>query len=312
MSRRLAVATLLAVASLLPSNPARAYFEETAVGARGLALGSAGLATISDVSAYYWNPAALTEVRGTEVLLDYAKPFGLDDLNTGAAVVGGRWRGFGWAAAWHHLGVTEVYSEDLFSLAAGHRLAEWSSGHVLAGGATYKLGRAAFQPFRDPGTGSTVDYGSQAKGSLDVGLKWTTPWNVDFAWMGRDLLEPRYEFVLDSGGDLQVTRQEVAAAFRWNRESTITVGWQQQDAGQSSLNAGIEILFYDVFAIRSGISNISRIYESYGSPTELQYNGGFGVFHRGIHVDAAATTNRDLGASYRVTLRVPVGGDGRR
>lgn len=307
MKRALAV-----IVGLLAATPVHAYFEETAVGARGLALGSSALASVSDASAYYWNPAALSEVRRTEVLVDYAKPFGLGDLNVGSGAVATTAFGTGWAVAWHHLGVTDVYSEDLFSLAAGRKLTEFGRGHVLAGGLTYKLGRAAFQPFRDPGTGGTVDYGSQAKGSLDAGLKWTTPWNVDFAWVGRDVIEPRYEFVAGTGGDLQVMRQEVAAAFRWNRESTITLGWSQLDAGRSSLGAGIEILFYDVFAIRSGVSNVSRIVESYGSPTELQYNGGFGIFHRGWFVDAAATTNRDLGASYRVTLRVPVGGNGAR
>lgn len=308
MKRLLTFAALwLAVA-----RPAAAYFEETAVGARGLALGSAATATVTDPTAYYWNPAALSELRRLEVIVDYAKPFGVQELNAGAGAVGGHWRGTGWAVGWHHLGITNVYAEDQFSVGAGRRLAEWSGGHSLAGGLTYKLGRASFQPFTEPGTGATVGYGAQAKGSLDAGLKWTTPWNVDFAWVGRDLIEPRYEFVAGTGGDLQVMRQELAAAFRWNRESTITLGWAQQDAGRSSLNAGIEIQFYNVFAIRSGVSNLSRIYESYGSPNELQYNGGFGVFHRGWFVDAAATTNRDLGASYRVTLRVPVGGNGGR
>ena len=88
--------------------------------------------------------------------------------------------------------------------------------------------------------------------------------------------------------------------------------WSEQDAGPASLNVGIEILFFDVFAIRSGISNLSEVYKSYGSPNDLQYNGGFGVYHKGYFVDAAATTNHDLGASYRVTVRVPFGGGARR
>lgn len=309
--KRLPLLCTLAIALAASAGPARAYFEETAAGARGLALGSAAIATVSDASAYYWNPAALSEVRRDQVLVDYAKPYGLTDLNAGSAAFATRRFGAGWAAAWHHLGVTDVYSEDLFCLAAGKRLVEFPGGHVLAGGLTYKLGRASFQPVTDTRTGTTIDYGSQMRGSLDAGFKWVTPWNVDFAWTGRDLIEPRYQFVPGTGGDLQVMRQEVAAAFRWNRESTVTLGWSQLDAGRSSLNAGIEILFFDVFAIRSGVSNLSRIYESYGSPTELLYNGGIGVFHRGWNVDAAATTNRDLGASYRVTLRVPVGDKGR-
>jgi hypothetical protein len=130
---------------------------------------------------------------------------------------------------------------------------------------------------------------------------------VDFAGVMRDVLEPRYEVVAGTGGDLQQSRAELAAALHWNRESTITLGWSQQAAGAATFNAGIEILFFDVFAIRSGIANVSEVYKSYGSPNDLQYNGGFGVYHKGYFVDAAATTNHDLGASYRVTVRVPFG-----
>jgi hypothetical protein len=85
------------------------------------------------------------------------------------------------------------------------------------------------------------------------------------------------------------------------------VGWSQPDQGSATLNAGMEIRFFDVFAIRSGLQNLSRVYQAYGSPNELQYSGGFGVYHRGYHVDASAVTNHDLGASYRVTVRMPLG-----
>ena len=66
------------------------------------------------------------------------------------------------------------------------------------------------------------------------------------------------------------------------------------------------MLFFDVFAIRSGLKNISRVYEAQQSPNDLQFSGGLGVFHRGYYVDATAETSRDLGASYRVTLRFPL------
>jgi len=68
----------------------------------------------------------------------------------------------------------------------------------------------------------------------------------------------------------------------------------------------MEVLFYDVFAIRSGLTNIATIYRATGSPHDFQYTGGFGVFHKGYYVDAVAFTNRDLGASYRVSLRFPL------
>ena len=308
--RRFGNALTLAALALLAGAPAHAYFEETATGARGLALGSSALAAIDDASAYYWNPAGLAGLRQAELLIDYAKPHGVEGLDAGALGAAGRAAGFGWAVAWHRLAISHVYAEDQFDLAAARPVANVAGGRLDAG-ATFKFGRVSFQSFADPLTGESVDYGAQSKGSLDGGLLWHSPWNIDFAWTGRDLLQPRYEFVAGSGGGLLKARQEVAAAFRWNRESIVTVGWSQGAIGSSSLSAGLEIQFYDVFAIRSGVANLSRIYESFGSPNELQYTGGFGVYHGNVFVDAAATTNRDLGATYRVTLRVPFAGPGR-
>lgn len=303
MRRRLLLAWF--AIGMASTSPASAYFEEVQVGARGLALGSGAIATVTDGSAYYWNPAGLSGLRRGEGMVDYAKPYGLGDVNAGALVIAAPYAGAGWALAWHHLGLTDTYSEDLLSASVGRRIKRFGAGHELAAGATFKFGRASFQPFADPSSGQSIDYGTVSKGSFDAGLRWTTPWNVDFAYVSRDLLEPRYEFVTGTGGQLLVARQELAAAFRWNRESTITLGWSQLDSRRTSLSAGLEVLFYDVFAIRSSIANLSRVYDSYASPNELQFNGGFGIFHKNYFVDATASTNRDLGASYRVSLRVP-------
>lgn len=286
--------------------PATAYFEQTAAGARALAFGLSAQADVKDVSAYHWNPAGLAGLAGTEVLLDLAKPYGISELDEGTVAVGTSMFGTGWALAWHHLGIRGVYGEELISLAAGRRLWAFPGGHGLSGGATFKYGRLGFQPFTDPATGGSIEYGSQAKGSLDTGVLWSTPWRVDFAWVVRDLLQPRYEMVLGSGGDRLSVRQELAAAFRWNRESTVTGSWSQAEDGRTSINVGMEVLFYDVFAIRSGLTNIATIYRETGSPNDFQYTGGFGVFHKGYYVDAVAFTNRDLGASYRVSLRFPL------
>jgi len=305
MSRCLCIA--LALATLLPAAPARAYFEQTAVGARGGAMGQGAIALIRDASAYYWNPAALAELRRPAAMADYSKPYGVAELNGNAVALAAPAFGAGWAVAWHRFGLSDAYAEDQFTLSAGRTMYEWR-GHRVSAGATFKYGRISFGSFDDPGTGAPIEIPSLAKGSLDAGLLWSTPWTVDVAWVGRDLLRPRYAFVEGSGGDVLSTRHEVAAALRWNRESTITFGWAQPEEGAASFNAGLEILFFDVFAIRSGVTNLSTVYQSLSSPTDMQFTGGFGVFHRGYYVDAAATTNRDLGASYQVTVHVPFGG----
>uniref|UniRef100_A0A832MMP5 PorV/PorQ family protein n=1 Tax=Eiseniibacteriota bacterium TaxID=2212470 RepID=A0A832MMP5_UNCEI len=302
---RAAAAALVALALAAP--PARAYFEDVVHGARGTSMGQGAIAVVRDASALHWNPAALSALRRPEAIADYRNPYGLSDLNIGALAVAAPAFGAGWAAGWHRLAVRDAYAEDLFTLAAGRVMLE-RGAQRLAVGAAFKLGRVSFPELFDPAGGGALDLPDQSKGSLDLGVLWTTPWPMDVAWVARDVLRPRYELVPGTGGDVLEPRHELAAGLRWNRESTISLGWAQPEDGAPTFNAGLEILFFDVFAIRSGVTNLSNVYRSQGSPTEMQFTGGFGVFHKGYQVDAAATTNRDLGASYHVTLRVPFGG----
>ncbi len=288
--------------------PAAAYFEDVATGARGISMGDASIALVSDASAYYWNPAALADTRRPELLIDYARPYAVPDLSASALAGSARRFGTGWGLAWHHYGIANVYSEDQFCVSAARTVLESRTGHRVLAGATFKLGRMAFQPFDVPS--GKIDLGSQTKGSVDAGIKWVTPWKFDFSGVLRDINQPRYQFVDNTGGDLQRARLQLGAAIRWNRESTIAMGWSQDKYGVGSLSAGVEVSFFDVFAVRSGISNIARIYQDYGRPTEIGYNGGFGLLHKGYTLDAAAAASHDLGASYRVSLRVPFGAMG--
>lgn len=307
MKRSLVLLALL----LLTARPASAYFEEVRTGARGTALGPSAISLVTDASAYYWNPAGLADLPKAEVMADVISMYGLSDLKSGAAAGAFRMRGTTVGFGWHHLGLKDTYAEDQLCVAAARRVMVRPSGHRLAAGATFKFGRASFQPFSVAGQAGLVDYGTVSKGSFDLGLRWQTPWRVDLAYVLRDVLQPRYEFVAGSGGQLQSMRSEVAAAVRWNRESTFSLGWAQVAPGRSTLSTGLEITFYDVFAIRTGLSNLATIYKSYGPPENISYEGGFGVFHHGYHVDAVASTTRDLGAAYRVTLRVPIRNGGR-
>jgi hypothetical protein len=244
--------------------PAHAYFETTSAGARGAALGNGIIAASFDATAFHWNPAGLARLEHPEGLADYGKPFEIPELNGNTLAASVPWRGVGWSAGWQRLAVSSVYAEDLFTLAAGRTM--WTSvAHRVSAGATFKYGRVGFQPFTDGETGTVVDLGSQAKGSLDVGLLWNTPWSMDFAWVGRDLLRPRYQLLPGTPGDRLETRNELGASLRWNPESTILIGWAQPEEGSATFNLGLEIVFYDVFAVRSGVINVSNIYRSAAS-----------------------------------------------
>jgi len=311
--RRLTATLALAAACAWPA-AAHAYFEEIAVDSRLLAMGSSGQAEARGVSAYYWNPAGLARLKGWEFMADYARPYGTPDLAANALIVGGRWNEVPFAAGWHRLGIADVYAEDLFIVAAGRELVALPSGHRLAAGATLKFGRVSIQKFSvgPPGMSVDYDYGARSALSADLGLIWSTPWKLSLAWVSRDPLKPDFTFgdVEDAG---QVpARQEVGLAYAWNTESTLLASWSETDgSGRTRLSLGLEVTFYNVFAIRSGISNISEITRGDDpgvSNDEFRYVGGFGITHRGWNIDAAAETHHELGASYRATLTRAWGG----
>mgnify|MGYP001082270244 CR=1 FL=1 len=104
-----AAALALLLAGLAAAGPAAAYFEETALGSRGVALGFSALASIRDVTAAYWNPAGLADLDGTQAFADYCKPHGVPDLNEGAVLAGTRRWDTGWALGWHRLGIAGAY-----------------------------------------------------------------------------------------------------------------------------------------------------------------------------------------------------------
>lgn len=300
------IATLLAaIACAALARPAGAYFEETRVDARALAMGGAAGATIRGPGAWYWNPAALAGVTTREALLDVSSPYGVPDLTESALSVAGRWRETGLALGWHRLGVSGAFAEDLFALAGGRRFTLPRRGHALELGLSLKLQRAGFSSFADPATGAAVDYGAASAFDSDLGARWTTPWNVDFAWVSRNLIGSELD-VVDGGGAFRLPRlQELTAAYRWNPQSTVNLGWTQSErTGEGTINGGVEIWFYDVFALRSGFTHLQGVVDAttLNGASEFDFTGGIGVRHRGWEVDGAVSTHPTLGASYRAGL----------
>jgi len=81
------LAALLAAAAAGAGTPGESGFLSLrmAVGARETAMGGAGVAASHGASAVYWNPARLAfEPRGTDLLLQHQRSFGLFDKETAA------------------------------------------------------------------------------------------------------------------------------------------------------------------------------------------------------------------------------------
>ena len=66
--------------------------------------------------------------------------------------------------------------------------------------------------------------------------------------------------------------------------------------GDWTLNTGGEIWFFDVFSIRSGVS-------------DGEFVGGVGLRTRSYLVDVGFETQSDLGVSYELSVRIPIGGE---
>jgi hypothetical protein len=306
-------AALLALALLAAATPARAYFDDVETGARAQAMGQAGAAMVEDVTAFYWNPAALDRIERREAFAAYGKPLGASGLYTGAVAVAGRGpgplRALGLALAWRRYGVSDVYAEDLFQVSAGRTVKRFASGHELALGGALKLGRVGLTPYPDPETGAPVDYGSRSALSFDGSLLWRAPWKLDVSWVAYDVNSPDYGFIAGSDGTDAPARHRVGAAYRWNPESTVGAAWTSGvHGGSARFDVGLEIWFYDVFAIRSGLTDLGGLPDP-GTPAQrFQYAGGFGLRDERWRFDAAVATTRELGTSYRFSLVVPFGG----
>lgn len=317
MSRRRRPAPLFAAALaallLASPRPAAAYFEDVDTGARAQGMGQAGAAMVEDVTAFYWNPAALDRLERREAFTAYGKPLGVSGLYTGAVAVGGRGpgalRGVGLALAWRRYGVSDVYSEDLFQVSAGRTVKRFASGHELALGGALKVGRIGVAAYPDPETGASVDYGSRSALSFDSSVLWRAPWKLDVSWVAYDWNSPDYGFFDGSDGAEVPTRHRVGAAYRWNPESTVGAAWSSAGNGAGArFDVGLEIWFYDVFAIRSGLTDLGGLPDPGTSAQRFQYAGGIGLRDERWRFDAAVATTRELGTSYRFSLVVPFGG----
>lgn len=305
---------IVMLAAALSASPpaAHAYFEDVDTGARAQGMGTAGAAMIEDASAYYWNAAGLDRLSRREVLAAYGRPLGVGGLFTGTVAVAGPGPGplsqLGVALAWHRYGIQDAYSEDLWYVSAGRTVKRFASGHELAVGGSAKVGRIGVSPFADPETGAPVDYGSRTALSVDTSLLWRAPWKVDVGWVASDWNSPEFGFIEGGSGNDVRGRHRVSAVYRWNPESTVGLAWTSPGGvGGSRLDVGLEIWFYDVFAIRSGLTDIGGIPDPGTSAQRFQYAGGVGLRNAQWRLDAAVQTTRELGTSYRFSLIVPFG-----
>lgn len=296
MTRRasLLATGLLAAAVLLAAAPSGAYFEQTEVGARGVALGRTFVAIADDASAIYWNPAGLAWLDRPQVHSTHHRPFLVPDLSL-------NFLGVAWPlargtvhAAWSHLGLSGAMAEDLFYV-GGARGWELSDERRVSVGGSLKVARISWDGAVATGSGAPVDLAGESKVAADVAVHFRWSPRLTAGWIVRNLGEPEWDFVPGGGGTHVPMGQEIGVAYQWHPESKVAVAVVESAARELTPVLGTEISFYDVFALRVGLG-------------DLKFFGGVGVHAGRLRVDTSFTTHNTLGISTMASVGVALGG----
>lgn len=290
----LIVVLLIAVSA----TPAAAYFERLEVGGRALSLGQSFHAIANDPSALYWNPAGMAGTTRSALLLDYYKPFTVEDLSSSFASF--TYPGFGgnWGVSWHYFGLSGVERENVFSLAYANQADLPLLGNVALG-ITGKVMRVSYsaienRPFDNVAPDIAEDYGGQTELSADFGVLYRPAEKLAIGAIVRNMIEPTFDFVQGSGGTRVPVELEGSVAYFWNEASLVTVGVAETRKGSPALSVGGEVTFFDVFALRSGIF-------------DSEFWGGFGLLSRTWTLDSGFVTHKALGVSYMASLTILFG-----
>ncbi|MBU1699144.1 MAG: hypothetical protein KJ970_04255 [Candidatus Eisenbacteria bacterium] len=289
--RRLCFTVLLVVfpAVLLSPRPAGAYFEKIHAGARATGMGGAYSALVDDASAAYWNPAALVTLQRGDILLMYAKPYAISNLQSSYMGFALPRNDVSVGLSWHHTGISGVMGENLITLGLARDLLAPGGRYACSVGGNLKLAHVGYDSQLEK------DYGQEVHFTGDIGTLLSVGRRLSLSYVARNLGEPRFNFAGSGGGTILYHTQDLGVAYRWNPSSTVTGAYTREASGEWTLHAGGEVWFYDVFGLRTGFS-INR------------FSGGAGLKTGRYLVDVAFETHNELGASYEVSLRIPFGG----
>jgi hypothetical protein len=288
-----ALVAILCALCLAPG--AFAYFDRLEAGGRALAMGKAFHALADDPSAVYWNPAGLAWQKRSAVLLMHYRPYVVEDLSMNFAAValpvpGGIGAG---GIGWHHTGLAGVVSEDLFLVSLARSRALPRLGE-LGIGATAKIYRVGYSSFRDYDTLDEIDYGAETKLAADLGAILRVRDDLRVGAILRNVGEPEFDFVEGNGGTRMEAGIEGSVTYLWNEASLISAGFAEDRRGDLSPTIGGEVVFFDVFALRSGLF-------------DHEFWGGFGIRTERWFFDAGFATHKALGVSYMASVTVPFG-----
>jgi hypothetical protein len=164
------------------NNSAAAYIR-MGIGARIIAMGEAGSATANDITAAYWNPAGLTDLKDIEFSTTYALNMGYDRTYQNAALA--KRFGFGVLAVnWLNAGVSDIDGYD----GVGNPTGTFDDGeHNLAISYANKYKRFSYG-LTPKIYLSSIDGDTESGFGLDLGAKYDLNQYLEAGLILRDLL----------------------------------------------------------------------------------------------------------------------------
>jgi len=268
--------------SLGHASPSHAYFERLFVSARAFSLGGAFVSVADDPSAIVINPAGLAQIQTASFLSSFARPYAISDLEehfVAAAVP----TGFGTiGVSWHRFGLSQVTSEDLYSIAYGVDYIRNSQDASLSFGGSIDVARVGY-------SASSLDAKTVVTGSLSVLLR---PFPIiGFGYSIRNLGQPSFDWVPSDGKTNLKMTQAFGLSYHWQRRAVFLYERAMGQNGKWNDQIGVEVNAGDQLRIRGGLNS--------GDVT-----GGLGVTVSRIVVDAGVTAHEVMGATYYISLGV--------
>jgi len=286
--RRSTILLVIAAVVLAAARPADAYFERLYLSARAFSMGGVFVSVADDPSGVVYNPAGLTQIPTASVLTTISHPYGLSDLNE-YFLAGAIPTGIGaFGVSWHRFSLSDVVSEDLFTLAYGRDLIRTSQDASLSVGAAVDIARAAYA---DVSESETV-----VSGALSVLLR---PFPViGMAYTVRNIGEPTFDFALNGGNSdawagptpLEMVHT-FGLAYHWDRRVSILYERERGQDGMWRDRLGLEVKAGNALRLRSGLFD--------GSVT-----GGIGVNVSNVQIDAGVVSHDMLGLTYLISVGI--------
>ena len=258
------------LAFLIISTSTRASFEDLGVGARAIAMGEAfvGLANASD--AIFMNPAGISTLRGYEISVFYARPFGLKELAYQTLACTWPTPYFNPAIGIQTFGYS-VYRETVFNFTCAHHYQR-----KIFYGLNCRYMTLAIQ-----------NYGSTGTLGLDFGMLVQTSPLFSFGFVAKNFNRPRigqhqeYLPQIFSSGIMIHPFNKLVLTFDIYKDIHFPI----------EPRAGIEYQLFDYLALRAGTAL-----------EPARFSLGFGLRLKSCEINYAFYSHQTLNLTHQISL----------